>query len=611
MRKIFFLVLFFVVAAMATPVSENGALSFNSEGRIVNEKGQVVQLRGMSLFWDQWASGWFNENVIKGLASTDGSTGWSASVIRAPLSQLNVSQAQNMIDWAAAAGIYIIIDFHSHCAHKATDRSSNFFREVSAYVKQKSYKHVIYELYNEPLYENCWGETDTQSGGTKTSWSIIKTYALSVIPGIRANDPNGLILVGTPQYSQDVFSAQKDPITGYNNIGYVLHFYASESGHSGLKTELLRARCQNFPVFITEWGTSPAIGNGSINWTWVNEWMAWIEKLGYSWANWSLYDKDETASAISPRVGSSGYWSDGQLTQSGQYVRKMIRGFSSGGTLATMGLSEPSMQSCSIFEGGEVFEFERTGWGEFGPAINAENYADSSNIQSVEDKSIHASQDIYIKTTGDNAWAKYEMRNVPADGYYRMVFVYQAPNKELKIPYTVEGVDGTSYITLPQTTDNTMFSTSRAPIQLKSGTDYITFDLGGVTSNDLKFDAFWAKTMDSTDSVNFGLLEVDENGNRIVKDPESSSSGMPESSATEAIAPVRSSLVQLQLQGRTLSLAGVEGDIALNIMDLQGRVMLTKRVRSGQVDLSNLRSGSYVLRATARGAVVNQRINLK
>ena len=69
--------------------------------------------------------------------------------------------------------------------------------------------------------------------------------------------------------------------------------------------------------------------------------------------------------------------------------------------------------------------------------------------------------------------------------------------------------------------------------------------------------------------------------------------------------------LKVQLQGRTLSLAGVEGEIALNIMDLQGRVMLTKRVRSGQVDLSNLRSGSYVLRATARGAVVNQRINLK
>lgn len=83
------------------------------------------------------------------------------------------------------------------------------------------------------------------------------------------------------------------------------------------------------------------------------------------------------------------------------------------------------------------------------------------------------------------------------------------------------------------------------------------------------------------------------------------------SSSEDAIVWQPTLNLQVQLQGRTLSLAGVEGEIALNIMDLQGRVMLTKRVRSGQVDLSNLRSGSYVLRATARGAVVNQRINLK
>lgn len=603
MRKIGFVILLLASVLMATPVSENGALSFNSEGRIVNEKGDVVQLRGMSFYWDRWGGeNFFNENVVRTLA-----TDWKASVIRVPDSHLSVDRATNMIDYANNNGIYVIIDYHSHCAHKKTNESADFFSKVSAYVKQKGYKHVIYELYNEPLYANCEGDpTDTYAGGAKTEWTTIKTYASSVISKIRANDPNGLILVGTPNYSQDIASAQKDPIEG-KNIGYVLHFYASQSGHSGLKTSLLRARCQNFPVFITEWGTTQASGDGDINWTMVNEWMAWMEELGYSWANWSLSNISESSAAINWQGSSQGGWSDNQLTSSGSYVRKMIRGFNSGSTLAAMGLSKPSMQSCSIFEEGKVFEFEWTGFGEFGVAIDAENYADSSNIHSVQDKNIHAYQDIYVETTGNDAWAKYEMRNVPAEGYYRLVFLYQAPSRALDIPYTVDGVEGTQHATLPLTTNSSKFGAGILPIHLKEGTNYVTFDLGGVTAADLKFDAFWATSMDSSDSVDFGLLEVDENGNRIVKTPEFGG----DDDIFAAIAPERSSLVQVQLQGRTLSLAGVEGEIALNIMDLQGRVMLTKRVRSGQVDLSNLRSGSYVLRATARGAVVNQRINLK
>src|SRR5690606_41644798 len=42
--------------------------------------------------------------------------------------------------------------------------------------------------------------------------------------------PDNLIIVGTPTWSQDVDVASNDPITGYSNIAYTLHFYAGTHG---------------------------------------------------------------------------------------------------------------------------------------------------------------------------------------------------------------------------------------------------------------------------------------------------------------------------------------------------------------------------------------------
>lgn len=79
--------------------------------------------------------------------------------------------------------------------------------------KLKGEKHVLYEICNEP-----------NSG---CSWEDIKTYANEVIPVIRENAPEAVILVGTPTWSQKIEKPQNDPITGYDNIMYTLHFYAA------------------------------------------------------------------------------------------------------------------------------------------------------------------------------------------------------------------------------------------------------------------------------------------------------------------------------------------------------------------------------------------------
>ena len=605
MHKMLFWVVCLAALLYASPLSVNGALSINNDGKFVNEHGNVVQLRGMSLFWDQWAGGWFNENVVKTLASTDANTGWSASVVRAPISQFSTSLASSMMSWANSAGIYVIIDNHSHCAHKATNQAVSFFSSVSAEVKQKNYKHVIYEIYNEPLYNDCNGATDTDhwQGRALTSWSTIKSYAETVIKAIRANDPNGIILVGTERYSQGIGAAQKDPITGYSNIGYVLHFYASDEGHAGLKTPLLRASCQKFPVFITEWGTSEADGNGAFNTSYINSWMAWIEGLGYSWANWSVYDKNETSSAISGG-GSSGYWQESQLTQSGKYVRRMIQGFNSGKTLSQMGLTQPTYSDCSAFNGSAtIHEFEWTGEGEFTQSIEAENYNDYSGIKPIHDENVSAFENIYVVTDGTEAWARYKMNSVPADGHYKLVFRYQAPNKDIEISYTVDGIAGSTTLTLPKTKGS--FTANKSSIALREGTSFINFDLGGVSASDLMFDAFWAKSMDSSDSVNYGLLEVDEEGNRIVHD-------QPIEIVDGIVAARPTVGLQTRLHGRVMEVFGSRQNVSVGVLDMQGRVMLRRQLHGpGTLDLSGLRAGAYIVQLKGSGLSQTRRIQLR
>ena len=108
---------------------------------------------------------------------------------------------------------------------------------------------MIYEICNEP------------NGGV--SWKDVKKYAEEVIPVIRDNDPYGLILVGTPQWSQLIGDAAADPIQGYDNIMYTLHFYAA-THKEDLRGNLEKALKDGVPVFVSECSICDGLGNGGL-----------------------------------------------------------------------------------------------------------------------------------------------------------------------------------------------------------------------------------------------------------------------------------------------------------------------------------------------------------
>lgn len=585
LKKLLMGVLAVAIGVIASPISEHGQLSLKGFD-VVDKNGQPYVLRGMSFFWD-WP-GWngdkfFTSGVVNTIAND-----WGGNVVRTPISQLNESRAKAMIDYAAAAGIYIIVDYHSHCAHKNASGAQTFFGNIASYVKQKGYVHVLYELYNEPLYENCSEATDTWTGGSLTSWATIKSYAESVIPKIRANDPNGIIIVGTPNYSQGTEAARANPITGQKNIAYTLHFYASTSGHGSLRYNLLRGKCNDFPIIITEWGVSESSGDGKFDQSMNDTWMSWIETIGVSWANWSIIDKGETSSALNGGASPNGGWNDGNLTASGKYVKNLMKNLNAGKGLSSVGL-QPANTDCSILEGGGEYEFVRNGVGNFGYAIQGENYMDSSNAKTVETDAKGVQNEMYLtsQNSGSEAWAEYTLMDIPAAGYY-VFYAKVGANSDGYLRYSVdEGatVDSVKYTsTGGLTTIKGFYNKIALPTE---GTSNIRVSWKG----DVALDVFSVVVADSADSTELGIKA----GEQIV------SIGSAKASVSD----------QFRFDARNRSFVIPEGYERLSLFSVKGRKIYSADV-TGKANVGldrSVKKGVYM--AVLSGAKGQTSLQLK
>jgi endoglucanase len=292
-----------------TVVDHYGQLSVKGN-YIVGEYGDTVQLRGMSLFWSQWMGQFYNASCIKWLRDD-----WKCTVVRAAMGVDMGGYAENgdrekekviaVVDACIELGIYVIIDYHSHEAHKNPQMAKQFFEEMAE--KYGKYPNVLYEPYNEPLKDNV-------------DWSMdLKPYHEAVIKSIRKYDPDNIVIVGTKQWSQLVEEASLDKIRDANTA-YTLHFYAA-SHRKSLMDEASRAMANGVAIFVTEYGTCDASGNGKFDPVHTKEWYAFMDKHKISYCNWSVADKDETASILKPGASATGEWTEDELTESGKLVK--------------------------------------------------------------------------------------------------------------------------------------------------------------------------------------------------------------------------------------------------------------------------------------------------
>jgi len=199
----------------------------------------------------------------------------------------------------------VIIDWHSH--HIRLDEAKGFFQTVAE--KYKDYPNIIYEIFNEPAYNN---------------WDEVKAYSEEVIKTIREIDKKNVILVGSPHWDQDVDKPAADPITGYDNIMYTLHFYAA-THKQDLRDRATAALQKGLPIFVSECAGMEASGDGQVN---MEEWQAWLQWMGenhISWATWSVSDKNETCSMIKDSSSPAYNWTENDLKEWGKIVRAELR----------------------------------------------------------------------------------------------------------------------------------------------------------------------------------------------------------------------------------------------------------------------------------------------
>ena len=295
-----------------TVVQIHGLLQQNGN-KIVDKNNEPVSFAGNSFFWsnDNWGGErYYNAEVVSWLKHD-----WKTTIVRAAMGvedpggyldnkTANKNRVKTVVDAAIDEGLYVIIDWHSHHAEDNTNEAALFFQEMANLYGE--YDNVIYELYNEPL---------------DISWSnVIKPYAISIIATIRAIDPDNLIIVGTPEWSQRVDLAAADPITGYSNIAYTLHFYTVHH-QQWLRDRASAALNDGIALFVTEWGS---IGYSQID-SEANEWMTWCFDNKISHCNWAVNDKEEEWSILVPGASTSGGWSDDDLTDAGKLARNIIR----------------------------------------------------------------------------------------------------------------------------------------------------------------------------------------------------------------------------------------------------------------------------------------------
>lgn len=320
-----------------TPAAPTGVGSSNivgtppitTQGNQVLFGGQPGSIAGMSLFWSSFVEDggkFYTAEVVRTLKND-----WNAKLVRAAMGvdgpggyledpASNTNRVKTVVDAAIANDMYVIIDWHSHNAEDNKPQAIAFFQEMARTYGNRN--NVIYEIYNEP---DCPTNVVLCGWDNKTSWATIKAYAVDVIAAIRAIDPDNLIIVGTPFYSQFVDEASEDPINGIN-IAYTLHFYAAT--HKEQERNRARTALRNgIPLFVTEWGTVTASGDGAMDVAESDTWLQFLYDNNISHANWSVSDKLEGASILKPGTNGENGWTDADLTETGNYVKSYIMGW--------------------------------------------------------------------------------------------------------------------------------------------------------------------------------------------------------------------------------------------------------------------------------------------
>lgn len=230
--------------------------------------------------------------------------------------RLFTDRMHSYIEQASARGMYVIVDWHMldpGDPNYNLSRARTFFTEIAQ--RHGGKPNILYEVANEP------------SG---VSWSTIKSYAEQIIPVIRAQDPDGVVLVGTRAWSSLGVSegANENEVVNNRvnatNIMYTFHFYAASHGQSYLDT--LSRAADRIPMFVTEFGTQTSSGDGANDFNRAQQYLNLMATKQISWVNWNFSDDFRSGAVLTTGTCPNGpYAGTSRLKPAGTWIRDHIR----------------------------------------------------------------------------------------------------------------------------------------------------------------------------------------------------------------------------------------------------------------------------------------------
>lgn len=305
-----------------TPFGLHGKLHVEGS-KLLDANGNICQLRGLSTHNLSSFPEYINEKAFTQFTDECGITIMRLAMYSAFADDVNgyadgddahrkelEELVMKGVEIAAKLGIYVMVDWHvllEKDPNLHTDMAISFFKKMCPALKE--YDNVIYEICNEP--------------NTDTTWEQVKNYANQVIPAIQEIDNEKVIIVGTPLWSQRVDEAADAPLN-YENLMYALHFYAG-THKQALRDTLSYALDKKLPVFVTEFGTCNADGNGAINDEETANWLDMLNTHDISYIVWNLSNKDEASAIISPKCSKLYDFDPDDYSESGKRFPKYMK----------------------------------------------------------------------------------------------------------------------------------------------------------------------------------------------------------------------------------------------------------------------------------------------
>lgn len=294
---------------------------------LIDEQGQITTLRGMSSHGITWYPQYLNGRAMKTLREYGANLFRIAMYTEPPGAYLD-DRERSMeylymgIESALSQDMYVIVDWHileDGDPNEFVDEAEVFFHEVSAHYADEP--GILYEICNEPNGETTWGD--------------IVRYTERIIPVIRSNAPEAVIIVGTPQYCTDFTELLEQPLN-FENIMYSLHRYIDISVEEPVDAGQLPALLeQGIPVFVSEWGVAMGAQaylagketdlSGNAYPERAQPFLDYMADNNISWAGWALNNKEEWHSAVRDDCEKLSGWTEEDLTISGRLMFKNFR----------------------------------------------------------------------------------------------------------------------------------------------------------------------------------------------------------------------------------------------------------------------------------------------